>query len=76
MYSPQLFEMISQSVHAERIANAERHRFASAAVDPSTTMRASPDDASHRRLGRDLLILALRSARLRCAPNRTPAGSQ
>jgi hypothetical protein len=65
MYSPQLFEMISQSIHAERIADAEWQRLASGAVDGTSTARVSIDDAAYRRLARAVATFALRAARQR-----------
>jgi hypothetical protein len=47
---PQYFETISKDLHAERIANAERQRFASAYVGESPTVRPTSDRPGYRRL--------------------------
>jgi hypothetical protein len=76
MYSPQLFEMISQSVHAERIANAERQRFVSGAIDGTSPARLSMDDAAYRRLARAVATFALRAARQHYTPAGLPIRSE
>jgi hypothetical protein len=73
MYIPQLFETISQPIHAERVANSERQRFASASVDGSSNVRAASNDASYCRLARALSTLALRAVRPGYGPGRLPS---
>jgi hypothetical protein len=61
---PHVFETISLPIHAERIANAERRRFATTIVEENSNVPAVFYDASMRRL-RAVHALALRVARLR-----------
>jgi hypothetical protein len=68
-----LSEMLSQSIHAERLADAERQRFASAACRESSSVRAASDDPSHRRLAHALQTFVARAARLLYEPDRAPS---
>jgi hypothetical protein len=52
MYSGQFLEMMSQSVHAQNLAGAERHRFTGAAADEPATHRASSMPLLLGQLGR------------------------
>ena len=56
MYSPQFMEMYSSSVHAERLAKAERQRLASAPFTEAPTAQSPFAE----KLFRSLQILAAR----------------
>jgi hypothetical protein len=68
-----LFEMLSESIHAERLANAERQRFASAAFRESSSLRAASDVPAYRRLAHALQTFAARATQLLYEPGRAPA---
>jgi hypothetical protein len=72
MYIPQLFETISQPIHAERIANAGRQQLACVPFEENATMRASVHAEAYRRLAHAVGTLAVRAARLRYTPDRLP----
>jgi hypothetical protein len=67
-----LFEL-SQSIHAERLANAERQRFASTRAHESSAVRATPDGVDSTGA---LRTFAARAARLLYQPGRVPAGGK
>ena len=71
-----LFEMLSDSMHAERLANAERHQFAFAAFRQSSSPRAASDDPAYRRLARALQTFAARATQLLYEPGRAPANGE
>jgi hypothetical protein len=60
VYIPQLFETISQPIHAERIANAEHQRNVSARVDEYSSLPASIGNAFLYRLAGAVEIVARR----------------
>jgi hypothetical protein len=70
-----LFEL-SQAIHAERLANAERQRFASTTVHRSSAVWPTSDAMSYGRLANAVRTLAARAARLLHQPGRVPAGGK
>jgi hypothetical protein len=63
---------LSQAIHAERLANAERQRFASAPVHRSPADPATSDAQSLRRFASALRTFAAHVARFLCQPGRVP----
>jgi hypothetical protein len=71
MYSSQMLEMLSQSIHAERLASAERQRLALVPESRSATPWTSFADNFQGRLVRALKTIAVRTGRQPGAePNR------